>query len=64
VARGEAIETALKKLLFDDGVARELERARQDYIQEFAFGADGRSTERIVESLFRVAHRVGAEALN
>lgn len=62
VARGEAIEPAIRKLLFDDGVARELERARQDYIQEFAFGADGRSTERIVESLFQVARELRGEA--
>ncbi len=61
VPRGEAIEPALRKLLFDAAAARELESARRDYIQEFAFGADGRSTERIVESLFQVAHRAGAE---
>jgi len=52
VFRGEPIETAIRKLVFDDGVARELERMRKEYIQEFAFGADGRSTERIVEAVF------------
>ena len=52
VSRGEPIEAAIRKLLFDDGVARELERTRKEYIQEFAFGADGRSTERIVEAVF------------
>ena len=53
VSRGEPIEAAIRKLLFDEGVARELERTRKEYIQEFAFGADGRSTERIVEAVFK-----------
>lgn len=51
VPRGESIEGAVRRLLFDDDVRRELERARKEYIQEFAFGADGRSTERIVEAI-------------
>jgi hypothetical protein len=51
VRRGEAIEPAIRKL-FDPGVAAELERTRKEYIQEFAYGADGRSTERIVEAIF------------
>lgn len=51
VPRGEPIEDAIRKLLLDDEVRRELERARKEYIQEFAFGADGRSTERIVEAI-------------
>ena len=53
VSRGEPNEAAIRKLLFDEGVARELERTRKEYIQEFAFGADGRSTERIVEAVFK-----------
>ena len=52
VSRGEPIEAAIRKLLFDDGVAGELERTRKEYIQEFAFGTDGRSTERIVQAIF------------
>ena len=52
VSRGEPIEAAIRKLLFDDGVARKLERTRKEYIQEFAFGADGHSTERIVQAIF------------
>lgn len=54
VNRGEPIGPALSKLLSDDDVRRELERTRKEYIQEFAFGADGRSTERIVEALFEL----------
>ena len=52
VSRGESIEAAIRKLLFDDGVAGELERTRKEYIQEFAFGTDGHSTERIVQAIF------------
>jgi UDP-N-acetylglucosamine 2-epimerase len=51
VRRGESIAEALDRLLFDDDTARLLESKRKEYIQEFAFGADGRSTERIVECI-------------
>ena len=40
-------------LLFDADTARLLETKRREYIQEFAFGADGRSTERIVECILK-----------
>jgi hypothetical protein len=61
VPRGESIEAALRQLLFDDDVARQLEQARKVYIQEFAFGADGRSTERIVDAIFQIARDFRAE---
>ena len=51
VNRSDAIEPELRKL-FDPDVARELAKTRKEYIQEFAFGADGRSTERIVDAIF------------
>jgi len=51
VRRGESIAKALETLLFDSETARALERKRKEYIREFAFGADGRSTERIVECI-------------
>jgi hypothetical protein len=38
-------------LLFDAETARALETKRKEYIREFAFGADGRSTERIVRCI-------------
>ena len=51
VRRGESIAKALGTLLFDSSTARSLETKRKEYIREFAFGADGRSTERIVECI-------------
>ena len=51
VARGEPIGPVVRKLLFDRETAEELEARRKAYIQEFAFGADGRSTERIVRAI-------------
>ena len=51
VRRGESIAKALEALLFDPETARRLETKRMEYIREFAFGADGRSTERIVECI-------------
>ncbi len=51
VRRGESIAKALETLLFDSETARALEAKRKEYIREFAFGADGRSTERIVECI-------------
>ena len=57
VTWSESIEAAIRKLLFDDTVAEQLERTRKEYIQEFAFGADGRSTERIVDAIFATRTR-------
>lgn len=51
VRRGESIAKALEALLFDVRTSRALEAKREEYIREFAFGADGRSTERIVECI-------------
>jgi len=49
--RGDSIEQRLRSLLYDENVVSELEARRKEYIREFAFGADGGSTERIVEAL-------------
>jgi hypothetical protein len=54
--RGESIEDRLKALLHDESVASELEQRRKEYIREFAFGADGGSTERIVDALRQTAN--------
>ncbi len=56
VRRGESIAKALKTLLFDSETARSLETKRKEYIRDFAFGADGRSTERIVECILNEGH--------
>jgi UDP-N-acetylglucosamine 2-epimerase len=55
VERGDSIEAALRRILFEDDVTRELEEKRRVYLQEFAFGADGRSTERIVRAILESA---------
>jgi UDP-N-acetylglucosamine 2-epimerase len=55
VPRGESIEDGLRELLFDAERRRRLEERRLRYIQDFAFGADGRSTERIVERILFMA---------
>ncbi|MGH9319396.1 MAG: hypothetical protein ACRD21_03535 [Vicinamibacteria bacterium] len=55
VVQGEPIEAQLRRLLFDPEVAPTLEARRRDYLQEFAFGADGRSTARIVDVMLWVA---------
>jgi hypothetical protein len=60
--RGESIEDRLKALLHDENVAAELEQRRKEYIREFAFGADGGSTERIVEALRQTANLRGQQA--
>jgi hypothetical protein len=60
VHRGEPIEPVLQRLLNDPEAARALEERRKEYIQEFAYGADGRSTERIVSCILE-ATRSGAE---
>jgi UDP-N-acetylglucosamine 2-epimerase len=56
VWRGESIEERLRELLFDPEVAAKLETRRKECIQEFAFGAEGGSTERIVETLREAAN--------
>jgi hypothetical protein len=60
VPRGESIRKALEALLFDSETARSLEATRKEYIQDFAFGADGRSTERIVECILKESGPKGA----
>ncbi len=55
VRGGEPILDAARRLLFDASVSEELERKRQDFIQEFAGGADGRATERIVAAILDTA---------
>ncbi len=55
VARGASIEAALRRLFFEDRLARQLEEKRKVYLREFAFGADGRSTERIVGAILETA---------
>jgi UDP-N-acetylglucosamine 2-epimerase len=57
VRKGESTEGTLRALLEDDGVRRELETKRGQYIRDFAFGADGRATERIVRLLLSEAER-------
>lgn len=57
VARGESIEKGLRALLFDRETGRALEERRRQFIQEFAFGADGGSTERIVELILSTGSR-------
>ncbi len=55
VERGDSIEASLRRLLGEDDLARELEERRRIYLQEFAFGADGGSTERIVRAILEAA---------
>jgi hypothetical protein len=55
VHRGDSVEEGLRALLFDTRARRELEEKRQRYIQDFAFGADGRSTDRIVDLILGMA---------
>ncbi len=59
VRRGEPIAKALETLLYDADTARLLEAKRKEYIQEFAFGADGRSTERIVACILNESQESG-----
>ena len=51
VRRGEPMEPQLRRLLFDRELGQELEARRKKYIEEFAFGADGSSTARIVDAI-------------
>ncbi len=53
--RGESIEQRLRELVLDPVTASKLEKRREEYIKEFAFGADGRSTERIVQAIRETA---------
>jgi hypothetical protein len=55
VWQGESIEDRLRKMLFDRDSVSELEVRRKEYIQEFAFGADGGSTQRILEAMRETA---------
>ncbi len=55
VWQGESIEQRLRELILDPATASKLEKRREEYIKEFAFGADGRSTERIVQAIRETA---------
>lgn len=55
---GESIEGCLRALLFDPEVASRLAQRRQAYLREFAFGADGGSTERIARAIRETASHV------
>jgi hypothetical protein len=57
VYRGESIESQVRKMLLEEEHAREFEQKRREYLMEFAFGADGLSTTRIVTALREVAER-------
>jgi len=55
VWQGESIERRLRELTLDPDTASRLEKRREEFIKEFAFGADGRSTERIVQAIRETA---------
>ena len=55
VRRGESIEPELRRFLFDQELGRELDKMRKRHIEEFAFGADGSSTARIVRAIREMA---------
>jgi hypothetical protein len=57
VLSGEPIEPALRRFLGDRDLGRELERQRKKYLEEFAYGADGASTARIVSAIRETAGR-------
>jgi hypothetical protein len=58
---GEEIGRQLDRFLHDREVQRRLSERRREYIREFAFGADGRSTERILAALRETAEgRLGS----
>jgi len=61
VPSGESIEPALRKLLFDRELGRELVERRKKYLEEFAFGADGATTARIVSAIRQAAGEGGGE---
>ncbi|MGH9462102.1 MAG: hypothetical protein ACRD1X_12845, partial [Vicinamibacteria bacterium] len=55
VPSGEPIEPALRRFLHDRDLGRELESQRRKYLEEFAYGADGASTSRIVSAIRETA---------
>ena len=55
VSCDEDLSALLRKLLFDNKLGEMLQERRREYIQEFAFGADGRATERIVKEILETA---------
>lgn len=55
VSIGEAIEPVLRNFLHDRKTRGELERQRKKYLEEFAYGADGKSTARIVSAIRQAA---------
>jgi hypothetical protein len=55
--QGLSIEAELRKLVCDEEFALEFEQKRREYLMEFAFGADGLSTTRIMTALRRVAEK-------
>jgi len=61
VPAGEPIEPALRRFLGDRDLGRELERQRKKYLEEFAYGADGASTSRIVSAIRETADLEAAE---
>ena len=61
VRSGEPIEPALRRFLYDPDLGRELERQRKKYLEEFAYGADGSSTARIVSAIQETAKLGEAE---
>ncbi len=52
---GDEISLQMKRFLYDPRVRSDLERSRRRYRQEFASGADGKSTERILATLRETA---------
>ncbi len=52
---GDEIAPQMKRFLHDPRVQADLERSRRQYRQEFASGADGKSTERILAALRETA---------
>ena len=61
VPSGEPIEPPLRRFLFDRDLGQELERQRKKYLEEFAYGADGSSTARIVSAIRKAASLGEAE---
>ena len=55
VRSGDPIEPPLRRFLFDRDLCQELERQRKKYLEEFAYGADGSSTARIVTAIRKAA---------
>jgi hypothetical protein len=55
--QGEPLEDLLRRMLFDEEYAGAFEKKRREYLMEFAFGADGLSTTRIVAALRQTAEK-------